>query len=154
MPIQQYKEDFEGSHTGWFTTGGAGFDFDKGLAHQGKGNAWVRNTTGWNAINQWITVTPYSDCEVSAWIRTSDGLQGGYMSIRNSQEDGSGPILNQVELTGPNKPNPSNRDYNQVKYSFNSGNNSRVLFYVGLWGNNTDQWIQIDDVMLDWLTAK
>jgi len=29
-----------------------------------------------------------------------------------------------------------------------SGNNARVLFYIGLWGNGKDSWIQIDEVFL------
>jgi hypothetical protein len=40
MGIRQLGEDFENGHPGWFTAGHAGFDFDKGLAHTGKGNAW------------------------------------------------------------------------------------------------------------------
>ena len=145
MGVRQIQDDFEGDHRDWFTTGGAGFDFDKGLAHRGKGNAWVRNTTGWNAINRWFDVDPHSDCDVGAWIRMSPGLRDGYMSVRNSQEDGGGPILNEVRLFGFNTPNSDNSEYSQVTFSFNSGDNSRVLFYAGLWGNNTDEWIQIDD---------
>ena len=152
MGIIQIQDDFEGDHSDWFTTGRAGFDFDRGFAHSGRGNAWVRNTIGWNAINRWFDVDPYSDCDVSAWIRMSLGLRDGYMSVRNSQEDGGGPILNEVRLLGFNTPNSDNSEYGRVSFSFNSGDNSRILFYVGLWGNNTDEWIQIDDFVLQWST--
>jgi hypothetical protein len=49
-------------------------------------------------------------------------------------------------------PNPGNGDYNPFGFSFNSGENSRLLFYVGLWGNNTDEWIQVDDFVLNCYT--
>ena len=40
--VWQFTEDFESPATsGWFTGGGAGFDVNRGLAHQGNGNAWI-----------------------------------------------------------------------------------------------------------------
>jgi hypothetical protein len=42
------------------------------------------------------------------------------------------------------------RDYNEFALTFNSGFNPKVLFYVGLWGDGTDQWIQIDDFVIQW----
>lgn len=149
--IQQFSDDFENPSRGWFFAGGAGFDLNKGLAHKGKGNAWVRNTTGWNAINHWITVPPHSHCYVNAWLRLSPSLLDGYISVRNDKEgrpDHNFDVINERRLVGPSMPNFDNAGYNQYPFEFDSGQNSRVLFYVGLWGNGHDEWIQIDDMSL------
>jgi hypothetical protein len=74
--VWQHTEDFESrdpARTGWFAGLGAGFDYDKNLAHTGKGNAWVRNQSGWSAVNFWVTPpTQATTCTAQAWIRTSD----------------------------------------------------------------------------------
>src|SRR5215475_7100425 len=89
--------------SGWFFTGGAGLDNGKGLEHSGKGNAWIRNTTGWNAVNNWVSISAPrgSKCTASAWLRTSDTLTDGYMTIRDAdKDDGSGRIIRQIPLVG------------------------------------------------------
>jgi hypothetical protein len=147
--IQQFSDNFENPSRGWFFAGGAGFDMNKGLAHRGKGNAWVRNTTGWNAINHWVTVPPHSHCYVNAWLRLSPYLLDGYISVRNDKDnrpDHNFDVINERRLVGPSAPNFDNAGYNQYPFEFESGGNTRVLFYVGLWGNGQDNWIQIDDM--------
>jgi hypothetical protein len=59
--VSQVAWDFEqrsssnNGISGWFFTRGADLDNGKGLVYRGQGNAWVRNTTGWNAINNWVS---------------------------------------------------------------------------------------------------
>jgi hypothetical protein len=145
----QFAEDFERPYSGWFFAGGAGLDYNKGLAHKGVGNAWVRNKHGWNAINYWVTVRPKSHCYVNAWLRFSSTLTDGYISVRNdrdSRSDHNFDVINELKLVGPGPANPAHSGYNQYSFEFNSGDNPRVLFYVGLHGNGRDSWIQIDDV--------
>jgi hypothetical protein len=147
--IQEFPEDFEHPSSQWFFTGGAGFDSNRGLAHRGNGNAWVRNTGGWNAINIWVDVPSNSECSVLAWLRSSASLTDGYMSVRNDKErraDHNFNVINEVKLVGAGPSNPANANYNPYTFRFNSGNNTRVLFYVGLWGNGRDSWIQVDDL--------
>jgi len=36
----------------------AGYDIGKGFAREGANNAWVRGSTGWNAINRFHDVEP------------------------------------------------------------------------------------------------
>jgi hypothetical protein len=139
--------------SGWFFTGGAGLDNDKGLAYKGKGNAWVRNTKGWNAINNWVSVSSApqgSECTASAWLRTSDTLTDGYMSVRDgSRSDGSGTILNEIKLVGARLPGNGNvNGYRLESFNFRRGSSGKVLFYVGLWGVGKDAWIQIDDAAI------
>jgi len=138
--------------SGWFFTGGAGLDNGKGLEHQGRGNAWVRNTTGWNAINNWVDVSAPagSECTASAWLRTSDTLTDGYMSVRDADKaDGSGRIIKEIKLVGARPPgDPKDRGYRLESFPFSMGTYGKVLFYIGLWGVGKDAWIQIDEAAI------
>lgn len=146
--------DFE-TEQGWWFTGGAGLDYDRGFEHSGRGNGWVRATSGWNAINNQINVKPNSNCRVSAWLRTSDTLTDGYISVIPFNIDGTtGSVINELKLVGVGAPNPQNKNYNLFSFDFNSGENDRLLFYVGLWGNGNDSWIQVDDVEVSCVSPK
>lgn len=146
--VWQHTEGFESrdpARTGWFAGPGSGFDFEKNLAHSGKGNAWVRNLSGWSAVNAWITPPrDASRCTVQAWIRMSDGITGGYFSVRRGNGITPGPVINERKLVGPNPASPSNANYNLVSFDF-TPTGGPLLFYVGNWGNGRDNWIQIDD---------
>jgi hypothetical protein len=136
------KYGFE-ENEGWWLTGGAGIDSNKGFASSGKNNGYVRNTSDWNAINNWITVKPNTTCFVSADVRKSTTLSNGYISVRPVGEDGNaGSVLNEIKLVGDSDQN----SYKKYSFEFQSGNNSSLLFYVGLWGNGKDSWIQVDDI--------
>lgn len=151
MGVKQISDDFESPSRDWFFAGGAGFDHGKGLARRGLGNAWVRNTTGWNAINSWMPVDPNSKYTVFAWLRLSPTLTDGYMSVRNDKEnraDKNFDVINEIKLIGPGPKNPENADYDPYEFEFFTGDNSRVLFYVGLWGVGKDAWIQVDEISL------
>jgi hypothetical protein len=155
--VRQFSEDFERPAADWAFVGGAGLDHGKGLAHTGQGNAWVRNTTGWNAVQRWMGVNPRSHCVVVAWLRLSPGLTNGWMSVRNDKEnraDGNFDVIKEIKLVGPGPANPGHAGYNMYTFEFDSGVNSRVLFYVGLHGNGKDSWIQIDDISVSSLTPK
>lgn len=143
-------EQFDQPGSEWFFTGNAGYDFGKGLAHFGPNNAWVRATSGWNAINRFQTVVPHTDYIVSAWLRFSDSLTDGYFSVRAAPElNGEGRILTERKLVGPNHPNPSKDNYNRFRLRFDTQGWERILLYVGLWGMGQDAWIQIDDVQVE-----
>lgn len=138
--------------SGWFFAGGAGLDNGKGLAFKGKGNAWVRNTTGWNAINNWVNVSvpQGSECTASAQLRTSDTLTDGYMTVREGNvANGTGRILREIKLVGARSPGDGNiNGYRLENFDFKMGQSGKVLFYVGLWGKGKDAWIQIDDAAI------
>ncbi len=147
-PVPKTQLNFETPEEGWWFAGNAGLDYDRGLEHSGRGNGWVRSaTSGWNAINNSLVVEPNSECSLTAWLRTSDSLTDGYMSVRPYNSDGSvSDVINEIKLIGAGSPNPQNQNYNLYTLTFNSGENNRVLFYVGLFGNGRDSWVQVDDV--------
>jgi len=146
--LTQFWDNFEStSHPNWWGGPGTGFDYNAGLAHGGVGNGWINTASGWSALNTVVGVYPHSDCVASAWLRLSSNLTGGYMSVRywNGQP---GNVISEIQLVGPGPYNPAHGNYNQYVFHFNPGNNGYVLFYVGLWGNGTSAWIQVDDVIV------
>jgi hypothetical protein len=143
--ISQWTDGFEGSASGWWVAGNAGIDRGIGLAHSGANNGWVRNWTGWNAVNTSVSTYPGAVCTVGAWLRSSESMTGGYMTIR-SWSSGN-PILHEIPLAGPGPANPPNANYNFYTFSFVADAYS-AMFYVGLWGNGQDAWIQVDDVVV------
>jgi len=95
----------------------------------------VRNTSGWNDLHQTITVTPNHTYTVSAWIRTSANNTDGYFGLRTT----GGQVVGQTKYG--NLPG-----YTQVTKTVNSGSNSQLVIYAGLWPNGGDTWAQVDDV--------
>lgn len=147
--IVQQVENFEG-RTDWFATQGAGFDRGKAFAHRGTGNGYVRNTSGWSAVNSWYrsSAPSGSECAVQAWIRVSPNVTNGYFSVRAGDGVRPGSVITEVRLVAPAPANPSNRGYNPYTLRFRS-TGAPVLVYVGNWGNGRDSWLQIDDVVFE-----
>jgi hypothetical protein len=146
-----FRWGFESGADDWFFAGTAGLDSGKSLEHTGTGNAWVRASSGWNAVNRWVDAGAQHSCDLSAWLRTSDTLTDGYMSVRKGDKsDGSGAVIKEIKLVGARPPggDPADKGYHLEGFSFDTGDQARVLLYVGLWGVGKDAWIQIDDVSL------
>ncbi|REE69589.1 uncharacterized protein DUF4185 [Paenibacillus taihuensis] len=119
----------------WYADGNAGVDHGLGFAHSGANNSWVRNTSGWNAVKQEISVVPNTSYTLTGWVKTSTNMNNGYFGARAI---GGGPVLNEVHMTTPLG------SYTQQTVTFNSGNNHSVEIYAGLWADG-DTWLQADD---------
>jgi hypothetical protein len=149
----QFSEDFETSTApkGWFVTGGAGFDWNKGLARAGQGNAWVRydRQGTWNAVNRWVTLSAApagARCHVNAFLRVSPNVTDGYISVRPGYDGQTpGDVIKEIKISEPTP--PANNGYKEFTFDF-AKPNSDIIFYVGLWGNGRDGWIQVDDVAI------
>ncbi len=118
----------------WACTGQCGADHGAGLARTGTGNGWVRNTSGWNDVHQTITVTPNTTYTVSAWIRTSANNNDGFMGLRTT----GGQVVGEQRFTRLD-------GYTKVTATVNSGSNSTLVVFTGLWANG-DTWANVDDV--------
>jgi S-formylglutathione hydrolase FrmB len=127
--------DFEAAGLGpWACQGTCGADHGAGLAHGGTGNGWVRNTSGFNDLHQTIGVAANTTYTVSAWIRTSANNADGYLGLRTA----GGQVVGEQRfgrLDG----------YTKVTATVNSGANTSLVVYAGLWANG-DTWAQVDDV--------
>lgn len=130
---------FETSGMGpWVCTGQCGVDQGLGNAHAGANNAWVRNTSGWNDIHQTVSVTANTNYTLTGWLRTSGNNNAGYFGVRTT----SGAVIGEQEYNALG-------GYTQLTVHLNTGNNTSVQVYGGLWPpNNQDTWAQLDDVSL------
>jgi hypothetical protein len=84
-------------------------------------------------MHQTIGVQPNSTYNVSAWIRTSANSADGYRGLRTP----GGQVVGEtrfLRLDG----------YTKVTATVNSGANSNLVVYAGLWANG-DTWAQVDD---------
>ena len=123
----------------WTTIGNTAMGIDRNLgnAHSGLNNGYVwNNSNTWNAIAQTVAVQPNTEYVYSGWVRSSLVGQIGYFSV-----DGQTSILNEVSFGELSQ-------YTYLVVRFNSGSNTSVRVRVGFWGQNTVQWIQIDDLAL------
>jgi S-formylglutathione hydrolase FrmB len=126
---------FEGTSLApWACTGNCGLDRNVGLARTGVGDGWVRNTSGWNDVHQTITVSSNRSYTITGWIRTSTNNGDGYFGLRTI----GGQVIGEQRfgrLDG----------YTQLSVAVNSGANTSLVAYGGLWADG-DTWLQIDDV--------
>jgi hypothetical protein len=135
--------DFEepSNPPGWTLEGGAGFDWGKGFAHYGVGNAWVRATTGWNSISTIAETSPNMPCQLQAWVQVSNPSPEAVMAVQTSGA-ALGSVIKQETIN-----NHGNSGY--VKYAFTfTPTATGTKFYVGLTGNGKDAWLRVDDVSL------
>ena len=124
---------FESGLAPWVCTGQCGRD-GGGFARTGVGNGWARNTSGWNDLHQTITVAANTTYTVTAWIRTSANNTDGYVGLRTL----GGQVLGERKFG--NLPG-----YTQLTVTVNSGANTSLVLYSGVWANG-DTWLQVDDV--------
>jgi len=129
---------FEDAGTGpWACTAQCGVDHAAGNAHSGADNGWVRNTSGWNDIEQTVTVAPNTNYTLTGWVRTSANNTDGYFGVRAV----GGAVIGEEKfgaLSG----------YTQLTVHLNTGNHTTLQVYGGLWAVNGDTWAQLDDVSL------
>jgi hypothetical protein len=123
-------------------TGPKGIDLGIGNAHTGHNNAWINTTTdgGWNwnafTYRQWFG--PNLSLHFTAWVRTSDDVNAGFVGIRN----GAGQIVNQVQY------GPIVGNYQRLVVDVQTSSVwDAYEMGIGFWGPG---WIQIDDV---WVTT-
>lgn len=129
---------FESAGMGpWTCAAQCGVDHGLGNAHTGTSNGWVRNTTGWNDIHQDVAVAPNTNYTLTGWIRTSGNNSAGYFGVR----DLSTNVIGETEYN-------SLPGYTQLTVHLNTGNNTQVEVYGGLWALNQDTWAQLDDISL------
>ncbi len=122
----------------WYVQGIGGIDRNLGFGHSGANNGYVRNTSGWNALKQEVSVEPNTSYTLSAWLKTSANLNDGYFGARQLN---GGAILNEIHLTA------SLPNYTLRTVTFNSGNNHSIELYAGTWAT-VDTWMQMDDFSL------
>ncbi|MCY1074133.1 DUF4185 domain-containing protein [Archangium lansingense] len=122
----------------WYVQGSGGIDRNLGTARTGQDAGYVRASSGWNALRQSVAVQPYTDYTLRGWVRTSANNTAGYFGARGVN---NGPIVGET-------PFGASTGYTQLTVSFNSGPHSVLEVYSGMWADNGDTWVQLDDVSL------
>lgn len=125
----------------WMVEGPDGHGIDRGLgfSHTGSNEAWIRDSTSnWNAVTQWITVTPNTDYTLVGFVQNNFTNNLGYFGVRKA--DGV-TVLKETSFGTAS-------GYTELSVNFNSGPNSAVMVYAGFWGQNVDYWLRIDDVSI------
>lgn len=120
----------------WSCGGNCGVD-DQMWGFTGDKNAFVRFNAGWHDISQVVTVEPNQDYELTAWLRTSENNDNGFVGVRNV---GGAPIAERnFRAVG---------EWARFSVSFNSGSMNQIEVFAGIWTDNGDMWLQVDDVAL------
>jgi S-formylglutathione hydrolase FrmB len=118
----------------WVCSGQCGLDRGAGFARTGAGNGWIRNASGWNDLHQTISVEPNRTYAVSAWIRSSANNNDGYFGLRTL----GGQVVGEQRFRRLDA-------YTQVTASVNTGANTTLVVFAGIWANG-DTWARVDDV--------
>jgi hypothetical protein len=119
--------------------GAQGIDINRGFAHSGNNNAWIRTSgSNWNAVTQTISVQPNTNYQLSGWIINNFASNQGYFGVRNSN---GVSVLQETSFTALPQ-------YSNLTVKFNSGNNTTITVYGGFWGKGTDYWMRLDDISL------
>jgi hypothetical protein len=131
--------DFEAAGKGpWACADQCGVDHGLGNAHAGDGNGWVRNNDNkWNDIHQTVAVAPNTDYTLTGWVRTSSNNTDGYFGVRKVD----GTVVSEQKYG--NVPG-----YTQQTVHLNSGDNTQLVVYGGVWALHGDTWAQFDDLSL------
>ncbi len=109
----------------------------EGHGHSGMNNAWLTsNASNWNAIVQTIAVEPHTTYMMTAWIR--DNLTGPFGRFGVRAAEGRRVIAENSFGAAS--------QYQRIAFQFSSGLTSAVDLYIGLFGENQPQCLQIDDV--------
>jgi hypothetical protein len=124
----------------WSASGWTGIDIGSGTAHSGSNNGYVRNSTGWNALSQFVAVKPHTSYVYSAWVKTSSNNSSGEIKVTSPGTFGPAVVLG--AHTYASLPN-----YAWRSVAFNSGNHTTVNVVQGLTANG-DTWARFDDCAL------
>jgi len=120
----------------WACTGNCGID-DSIWGVTGDRDGFVRYNSGWNDLHQTVAVTANTNYVMTGWLRTSSNNDNGFIGARVV---GGSPIA-EVNFTAVGA-------WTRYSISFNSGSNTAVQLYTGIWTDNGDMWVQVDDYSL------
>ncbi|SEE52453.1 DUF4185 domain-containing protein [Jiangella alba] len=127
------RQPGSGASAPWSCTGNCGVDASI-WGFSGDRNGFVRYNSGWHDLHQEVAVTPGTDYVLTAWLRTSSNNDNGFVGVRAV----GGPPIAETNFAsvGP---------WTRFTVPFNSGGNTAVEVFTGVWTDNGDMWVQVDD---------
>lgn len=125
----------DGTNGTWACSPNCGIDTAPAASFTGDHNAFVRYNSGWRNLWQNVAVQPHTAYRLTGWIRTSVNSDNGYFGARTT----GGTVISEAHFVsvGP---------WTRFTVDFDSGGNSTVQVYAGVWTNSGDIWLQLDDV--------
>lgn len=120
----------------WAVHGNGGID-QATWAFTADRNGFVRYNRGWHDLHQTVSVTPHTAYTLSGWLRTSPNNDNGFFGVR----DPGGPPFAEVNFGAVG-------GWMKFTVTFNSGSRSSVEVFAGIWTDNGDMWLQLDDFAL------
>lgn len=132
-------QGFEGAGTNgpWACAGNCGTDRNLGFAHSQKNNGFVRYNWGWHDVHQTVSAQPNTVYRLTGWLRTSSNSDNGFFGLRTT----GGTVLSEANFTRVD-------NYTMFTVTANSGPNTSLVVFAGVWTDHGDIWLQLDDVML------
>jgi len=121
----------------WSCTNNCGIDTAPASAFSGDHNAFVRYNSGWRNIYQDVTVQPHTKYRLTGFIRTSINSDNGYFGARTA----AGQVISEAHFVSVGA-------WTRFTVDVDSGANSTLQLYAGVWTNSGDIWLQLDDVAL------
>jgi hypothetical protein len=121
----------------WTCTPNCGVDTAPASSFTGDHNAFVRFNQGWRNIWQDVAVQPHTTYQLTGWIRTSVNSDNGYFGARTT----SGTVVSEAHFISVGA-------WTRFTVDVDSGANSTLQLYAGVWTNSGDIWMQLDDVAL------
>ena len=117
----------------WSCRGNCGID--AGIwGFSGDRNGFVRYNSGWHDVHQSVSVAPNTNYVLTGWVRTSSNNDNGFIGVR---VPGGAPIQEaNFQAVG---------SWTKFAVPFNSGARSSVELFTGIWTDNGDMWVQVDD---------
>ncbi|MEV0582590.1 DUF4185 domain-containing protein [Nonomuraea sp. NPDC050310] len=100
-------------------------------------NAFVRYNRGWHDLYQTVAVTPNTNYTLTGWLRTSPNNDNGFFGVRAP----GGPPIAEVNFRALG-------GWTKQTVTFSSGSRSSVEIFAGIWTDNGDMWLQLDDLSL------
>ncbi|MFD9946558.1 DUF4185 domain-containing protein [Nonomuraea sp. NPDC059023] len=100
-------------------------------------NAFARYNRGWHDLYQVVPVAPNTRYVLTGWLRTSDNNDNGFFGVR----DPGGAPFSETNFRAVGS-------WTRYRVAFDSGPRTSVEVFAGIWTDNGDMWLQLDDVSL------
>lgn len=100
----------------------------------GDRNGFVRYNSGWQDIHQLVGVQSDTDYVLTAWLRTSGNNDNGFVGVRVP----GGPPIAEANFQAIGS-------WTRFTIPFNSGPRTAIELFTGIWTDNGDMWVQVDD---------
>ncbi|NRQ32760.1 DUF4185 domain-containing protein [Nonomuraea sp. NN258] len=120
----------------WAVRGNGGIDHGT-WAFTADRNAFVRYNRGWHDLHQVVAVERNTNYTLTGRLRTSPNNDNGFFGVRNP----GGLPFAEVNFRAVGA-------WTKFTVTFNSGQRGSVEVFAGIWTDNGDMWLQLDDVAL------